>query len=100
MSLESKPEKSYLNYEQAKPFELERIESQKQNCPRGTGGYKPKLKADKLTGEIIIDEKTTLKGIPKKAVAVLIMLRLLAVLILLCQAVALNQCSILILICQ
>ncbi len=59
----------HLNYEQVQPFELERIEKPETEFThfRGTGGYKAKLKANKLTGEIIIDEKTTLTGIPKTA---------------------------------
>jgi predicted helicase len=54
----------HLNYEQAKPFELET----KINTLKNPNAIpKAKLKANKLTGEIIIDEKTTLTGIPKTA---------------------------------
>ncbi len=53
----------HLNYESEKPFVLQRlekpIEDNKQN--------KLRLDANKKTGKIIIDDKTTLEGIPKEA---------------------------------
>jgi predicted helicase len=74
----------HINYEEAKPFSLKRIdekpnekkEKQKEFFPKvkepeAMFGIKPKvkikLKADKQAGEIEIDEITKLKGIPKEA---------------------------------
>jgi predicted helicase len=74
----------HINYEEAKPFQLKRIdekpkekkEKQKEFFPKVKEpepmfGIKPKikvkLKADKQTGAIEIDEITRLKGIPKEA---------------------------------
>jgi predicted helicase len=73
----------HINYEEAKPFQLKRIdekpkekkEKQKEFFPKVKEpepmfGIMPKvkvkLKADKQTGEIEIDEITKLKGIPKE----------------------------------
>jgi len=47
----------HLNYEQIKPYKLKRIDK---DC----NADKAKLKADKSTGQIIIDEQTSLTGIP------------------------------------
>ncbi|MEZ4631357.1 MAG: type ISP restriction/modification enzyme [Deinococcales bacterium] len=52
----------HINYESAKPYPLERIENQKDPAQ-----LKSKLKADKEAGLIILDEKTSLKGVPAKA---------------------------------
>lgn len=53
----------HLNYAKAEPYKLtkeeRKIEADRQN--------KIKLKADKKSGNIIIDDKTLLKGIPKQA---------------------------------
>ena len=74
----------HINYEEAKPFQLKRIdekpkekkENQKEFFPKVKEpepmfGIKPKIKvklrADKQAGEIEIDEMTKLKGIPKEA---------------------------------
>lgn len=47
----------HINYEKAKPYPLKRKES-------GEGAEKAKLKADKDIGAIIIDDATTLTGVP------------------------------------
>ena len=74
----------HINYEEAKPLQLKRIDEkpkekkkkQKEFFPKVKEpdpmfGIQPKvkvkLKADKQTGEIEIDEITKLKGIPKEA---------------------------------
>lgn len=74
----------HINYEDAKPYQLKRIEEKpkvkkenkkefypKAKEPEIKFGIDPKvkvkLKADKETGTIEIDEITTLKGIPKEA---------------------------------
>jgi len=51
----------HLNYENIKKYPLKQIdrETSKQN--------KPKLKADKKAGKILLDEITTLQGIPSSA---------------------------------
>jgi predicted helicase len=51
----------HLNYEEAKPFNLKQVDADEKAEP------KVKLKADKEKGEIILDENTTLTGIPKEA---------------------------------
>jgi predicted helicase len=51
----------HINYEIAKPFDLKEITANDTENP------KPKLKADKETGSIILDETTTLTGIPAEA---------------------------------
>ncbi len=50
----------HINYEKAKPYPLKRKES-------GEDADKAKLKADKDKGAIIIDEATTLTGVPVEA---------------------------------
>ena len=74
----------HINYEEVKPFQLKRIDEKpkekkvkqkeffpKVKEPEPMFGIQPKLKvklkADKQTGEIEIDEITKLKGIPKEA---------------------------------
>lgn len=52
----------HLNYESVKPYKL-KVENEKES----KSNPKTKLKAIKETGEIDIDENTTLKGIPKEA---------------------------------
>jgi predicted helicase len=54
----------HLNYETIKPYELTRIDIPLNN-PEATP--KPKLKADKINGKIILDEVTTLTEIPLEA---------------------------------
>lgn len=51
----------HINYETAKPFKLKEVIEKDIENP------KPKLKADQETNQIIIDEKTTLSGIPAEA---------------------------------
>ena len=51
----------HINYEKAIPFKLKEI------TDKGIKNPKSKLKADKETGEIILDEATTLSGVPKEA---------------------------------
>jgi predicted helicase len=52
----------HIGYEEVEPWDLQRIESEK---PKNTP--KPKLKADTDKGEIVLDENTTLSGIPSEA---------------------------------
>jgi predicted helicase len=51
----------HINYENAKPFNLKQVDA------NDKVELKAKLKADKVKGEIILDENTTLTGIPKEA---------------------------------
>lgn len=51
----------HIDYEAAQPYNLQRIDKEDIETP------KAKLKADKESGVIFIDEKTLLKGIPKEA---------------------------------
>mgnify|MGYP003529884713 CR=1 FL=1 len=51
----------HLNYETVKPFALKEVTT------KGNENPKCKLKADKETGIIILDDVTTLSGIPKQA---------------------------------
>ncbi len=51
----------HINYETVKPYKLKEI------TEKGFENPKPKLKADKETGTIILDEASTLIGIPKEA---------------------------------
>ena len=51
----------HINYETIEPYPLQRIDASDVKQP------KPKLKADKQTGSIILDEMTTLYGIPALA---------------------------------
>ena len=51
----------HINYETVQPFGLARLTTDTKPNP------KPKLKADKTTGSIILDENTTLTGIPPSA---------------------------------
>jgi predicted helicase len=51
----------HINYENAKTFTLKQVDTDDKAEP------KAKLKADKVKGEIILDENTTLTGIPKEA---------------------------------
>ena len=51
----------HLNYETIKPYELKRIDIPLKNPDNPP---KPKLKADKIKGRIILDEITTLEKVP------------------------------------
>jgi predicted helicase len=60
----------HLNYESAEPYPLERVETENGDDSAALFGEreeKPKLKADRENGLIVIDSKTTLKGIPPEA---------------------------------
>jgi predicted helicase len=57
----------HINYETVKPYKLKIVDIQKPGFsekPGFLGTPKPKLKADKIKGEIILDTETTLTGIP------------------------------------
>lgn len=54
--------KFHLDYATVKPFKLQRIEKNVQGKLR----IKTKLKVDRNLGTIVIDEQTTLEGIPKE----------------------------------
>ena len=56
----------HIDYEQAKPFKFNRIDTPNQHRAEGTHP-KPKLKSDPATGSIQIDEDTQLTGIPAAA---------------------------------
>ena len=56
----------HIDYEQAKPFKFNRIDTPNQRRAEGTHP-KPKLKSDPATGSIQIDEDTQLTGIPAAA---------------------------------
>ena len=58
--------KLHIDYEDAKPFKLGRIDTPNQRRAEGTHP-KPKLKSDPATGTIQIDEDTQLTGIPAAA---------------------------------
>jgi predicted helicase len=51
----------HINYETVAPFDLTEITA------KDTENPKPKLKADKDTGSVVLDEATTLTGIPSEA---------------------------------
>jgi len=51
----------HINFETVEPYSLTEITTDKKESP------KAKLKADKETGSIVIDENTTLTGIPTEA---------------------------------
>jgi predicted helicase len=51
----------HINYETIKPFKLKRIDLETNSTPR------PKLKADKMHGEIELDTETVLQGVPALA---------------------------------
>ncbi len=55
----------HVNYEKAKPFNLPKITANRRDLRKVS--LKPKLKADKENGAIIIDDETTLTGVPKEA---------------------------------
>ncbi|MGY6528781.1 MAG: type ISP restriction/modification enzyme [Cyanobacterium sp.] len=57
----------HLNYETIKPYELRRIDLPSPPSPKGEGGVKVKLKADKVKHKITLDEITTLENIPPVA---------------------------------
>jgi len=69
----------HVNYEKAKPFALKSIVGARHDVPNKSNGKSPKsrtqrvvslrakLKADKDSGAIIIDDETTLMGVPKEA---------------------------------
>ena len=52
----------HLNYETVEPYPLRRTD-----LPAGNSRYTPKLKADMETGTIIIDNLTSLSGVPNTA---------------------------------
>ncbi|HEY9703813.1 MAG TPA: type ISP restriction/modification enzyme, partial [Allocoleopsis sp.] len=66
----------HINYETVTPYQLKRIDIDPPQPPLergeketplskgGRGDIKPKLKADKIKGEIVLDTETTLKEIP------------------------------------
>jgi predicted helicase len=57
----------HINDETVKPYNLKIVDIQKPDCSEKPGFLatpKPKLKADKIKGEIILDTETTLTGIP------------------------------------
>jgi len=58
---------AHICYEAATPFVLKRIDILSLKGRGGKSIPKAKLKADKVKGEIIIDEATTLSGIPPSA---------------------------------
>ena len=58
--------KLHIDYEDAVPFKLKRIDTPNQRRAEGTHP-KPKLKSDPATGNIQIDEDTQLTGIPAAA---------------------------------
>jgi predicted helicase len=55
----------HINYETVEPYSLSRIDLPLADDTKGTP--KVKLKADKTSGIILLDEVTTLAGIPKEA---------------------------------
>ncbi len=59
----------HLNYETVEPYDLKRIETKVASFQEKKTGLrlKVKLKADKETGIIELDEQTALSGIPKQA---------------------------------
>ena len=54
----------HLNYETAEPYPLERADAD------GVTNPKAKLKADKASGQIILDSQTVLSGVPLEGVGV------------------------------
>jgi predicted helicase len=61
----------HVNYEKAKPFALKSVVGARHDVPKNRTqrvvSLRAKLKADKDNGAIIIDDNTTLTGIPKEA---------------------------------
>jgi very-short-patch-repair endonuclease/type I restriction-modification system DNA methylase subunit len=57
----------HINYETITAYPLKRIDLDPPQPPLKRGELKPKLKADKIKGEIILDDVTTLTGIPDLA---------------------------------
>jgi predicted helicase len=59
----------HIGYENVEPYPLQPLNPEGFKNPRGFDGFapKPKLKANKATGEIELDSITTLTGIPKIA---------------------------------
>ena len=56
----------HINFESAEPFSLERVD--KDGPSTGSGpAAKVRLTADKATGTIVLDDKTTLVGVPESA---------------------------------
>ena len=51
----------HLNYETVEPYDLSRTDAEKVKNP------KAKLKADKEKGQIVLDTKTVLSGVPSEA---------------------------------
>ena len=51
----------HLNYETVEPYPLRRLDRERVTKP------KPRLKADKEAGQIVVDTKTTLSGVPPEA---------------------------------
>jgi predicted helicase len=54
----------HIGFESAEPFALERAEAA---ALIGDGGSKLRLRADKISGQIVVDDTTTLSGIPSEA---------------------------------
>ena len=58
----------HINYETIKPFPLKRFDEELEENSKGIKAkIKVKLKADKDFGKIVIDDRTTLSGVPKEA---------------------------------
>ena len=56
----------HINFESAEPFSLERVD--KDGPSTGSGpAVKVRLTADKATGTIVLDDKTSLTGVPESA---------------------------------
>ena len=58
--------KLHIDYEKAKPFKLNRIDTPNPKRAKGTTP-KPKLKSDAEAGLVVVDEDTQLSGIPPAA---------------------------------
>ena len=56
----------HINFESAEPFSLERVERDGPSTGSGPA-VKVRLTADKATGTIVLDDKTSLTGVPESA---------------------------------
>jgi predicted helicase len=56
----------HLNYEAVEKYPLKRLDSDKKLAGNAVQN-KPKLKADKIAGKIVLDSVTTLQGVPSAA---------------------------------
>lgn len=54
----------HIGYENVRPWKLKRIDTEDVKAKKAGLSPKPKLKAEKDTGQIILDSETTLSGIP------------------------------------